>query len=165
MASARRHGTITSYDINYRPSLWEAAGGADAAERITEELVENVDVLFGVDSDSLPDSGGPQIIATTEREVISASRHNWRGLAWTSATGIEHSRFYEGLEVVDRVGSGDGFAAGLIFGLLTGRSLADSLELGTAHGALVMTTPGDNSSATLDEVERLAAGDTPAARR
>ncbi len=166
LASARRHGAITSYDINYRPSLWAAAGGADAAERITEELLEHVDVLFGVDSEVLPGSPtGPQIIATTERTVLSASRHDWQGIAWSATTGIERSRQYEGLEVLDRVGSGDGFAAGLIYGLISGQSLAESLELGTAHGALVMTTPGDTSSATVDEVERLAAGHDPSTRR
>ncbi len=166
LAAARRHGTITSYDINYRPSLWAAAGGADAAEQITEELLEQVDVLFGVDSESLPGSvSGPHIIASTERTVLSASRHDWRGLAWSAANGVERSRQYEGLEVLDRVGSGDGFAAGVIFGLLSERTLAESLELGTAHGALVMTTPGDTSSATLDEVERLAAGGLPSTVR
>ncbi|MBT8241275.1 MAG: sugar kinase [Acidimicrobiia bacterium] len=166
LASARHHGTITSYDINYRPSLWAAAGGADAAERITEELIEHVDVLFGVDSEALPGGpAGPQIIATTERTVLSASRHDWQGVAWSAAGGLERSRQYVGLEVLDRVGSGDGFAAGLIYGLLNGRSLAQSLELGTAHGALVMTTPGDTSSATIHEVERLAAGENPSTRR
>jgi 2-dehydro-3-deoxygluconokinase len=166
LAAARRHGTITSYDINYRPSLWAAAGGADAADRITKELIEHVDVLFGVASQSLPGSPtGPQIIATTERTVHSASRHDWQGIAWSAGTGIERSRQYEGLAVLDRVGSGDGFAAGLTYGLISGRSLGESLELGAAHGALVMTTPGDTSSATLDEVERLVTGNSPQTRR
>ena len=166
LAAARRHDTITSYDINYRPSLWAASGGADAADRITENLLEHVDVLVGVAPESLPGSStGPRIIATTNRAVHSASRHDLQGIGWSPATGIEQSRLYPDLDVLDRVGSGDGFAAGLIFGLLNGRSLSESLELGTAHGALVMTTPGDTSSTTLAEVERLAAGDRPTARR
>ena len=169
---ARRHGTIVSYDVNYRPSLWRAAGGADAHRRLTDEIVSVVDVLFGVDPDTIddwtstvrPDTPGPTIVATTRRFVHSASVHDWGGVAATPDGVTEGSRL-ERLAVLDRVGSGDAFASGVIHALLDGRPISDALEYGIAHGALVMTTTGDTSSATLAEVEHLVTQGSAEIRR
>ena len=173
MGAARRHGTLVSYDINYRPSLWRAKGGADALRRMTSELLGDVDVLFGVDAADFDDTvdrlvgelSGLSIVATTRRVVRSASVHDWGGVAWSRSEGTVEGTDYPGLEVLDRVGGGDGFASGLVYGLLDGRPLRDALELGIAHGALVMTTPGDTSSVDLADVERLVSGDDPSVIR
>lgn len=169
IASARRHGTVVSYDVNYRPSLWRASGGPDAHRRLTDELVRDVDVLFGVESVDAPAdhdaTGRPEIVASSRRVVHSASCHDWGGDAWSAATGTITGATYERMAVLDRVGSGDGFAAGVIHGLLAGRPLDEALALGIAHGALVMTTPGDTSSADLADVTRLAGGDDAAITR
>lgn len=164
--AARRHGTVVSYDVNYRPSLWRASGGPEAHRQLTTELVDGVDVLFGVDPTSFDDevehfrtaSSALSVVATTSRTVASASVHDWTGTAWSSATGRIDGTVYERLQVLDRVGSGDAFAAGVVHGALTGTSLADALDLGIAHGALVMTTPGDTSSFDADDVHGLADG-------
>jgi 2-dehydro-3-deoxygluconokinase len=164
--AARRHGTVVSYDVNYRPSLWSATGGPDAHRRLTTELVEYVDVLFGVDGGAFDDeverfvgaSSALSVMATTQRTVQSASVHDWTGTAWSSESGRLDGAVHSRVDVLDRVGSGDAFAAGVIHGLLTGRTLAESLDLGLAHGALVMTTPGDTSSADSRDVDHLAAG-------
>ncbi len=169
MAAARRHGTRVSYDINYRPSLWQARGGADALRRMTSELLGDVDVLFGVDAadfdDTIAELSGLSVVATTRRVVHSASVHDWGGVAWSRSGGTIEGTHYPALEVLDRVGGGDGFASGLIYGLLAGRPLHDTLELGIAHGALVMTTPGDTSSVDLADVERLVSGHDPSVIR
>lgn len=171
IAAARRHGTVVSYDVNFRPSLWRASGGADAHRRLTADLVNDVDVLLGVESlDAAVEqfgepAGGPVVIATTRRRVHSASLHDWGGSAWSAATGTIVGAGHEQLAIFDRVGGGDGFAAGLIHGLLDGRELDVAIALGIAHGALVMTTPGDNSSVDLDDVERLASGAEPTVER
>jgi 2-dehydro-3-deoxygluconokinase len=164
--AARRHGTAVSYDVNYRPSLWQAAGGPEAHRRLTAELVDGVDVLFGVDVESFDEevqrfagsSSALSVVATTRRVVHSASQHDWGGVAWAADTGRVDGKSFEQLAVLDRVGAGDAFAAGIVHGLLTGRMLSDALALGIAHGALAMTTPGDTSAATADDVERLVAG-------
>jgi len=164
--AARRHGTVVSYDVNYRPSLWRAAGGPEAHRRLTTELVGHVDVLFGVEADSFDDdverfrtaSSALSVVSTTRRTVRSASVQDWTGIAWSSETGRLDGTMHERLQVLDRVGSGDAFAAGVIHGALTGQSLGESLELGIAHGALVMTTPGDTSSADATDVDDLALG-------
>ncbi len=166
MASARRHGTIVSYDVNYRPSLWAQRGGSEAADLATGKLLDHVDVLFGVADASFEErcaqlsSDHPNlvVVAATHRVVHSASVNDWGATVWSSEEGTHRGRGHMGLQVLDRVGSGDGFAAGVIFGLLDGRPVAEALDLGIAHGALVMTTAGDTSSATLAEVERLAHG-------
>lgn len=166
MAVAREYGTIVSYDINYRPSLWQTAGGVDAAQRRTNELLDNVDVLLGVDAG---DFGGTidrlrsehshlSAVATTGRVVHSASVNDWWGVAWSPGDGTIEGTRHNGLAILDRVGGGDGFASGLIYGLVEQRPLADALEWGIAHGALVMTTPGDTSSVDRADVERLASG-------
>jgi 2-dehydro-3-deoxygluconokinase len=166
ITAARRNGTIVSYDVNYRPSLWTASGGPDAHRRVTRELVGDVDVLLGVDAVTFEDtvdqvaeeSAAVSVIATTRRVARSASVHDWGGSAWSRAGGFVEGTTYERLDVLDRVGGGDGFAAGLIHGLLTGAALIDALDIGIAHGALVMTTPGDTSSVAEADVMRLVAG-------
>lgn len=158
MQIGRRHGTIVSYDVNYRPSLWGAAGGRAAHERVTSTLLVDVDVLFGVAADSLVQAAdqGPSIVATTRRVVRSASRHDWGAVAWSRRDGLVNGSSHTELEIFDRVGGGDGFASGFVHGLSTGRTVGESLELGIAHGALVMTTPGDTSPFDIADVERLA---------
>ncbi|TVR26436.1 MAG: sugar kinase [Ilumatobacter sp.] len=164
--TARRHGTVVSYDVNYRPSLWRASGGPEAHRQLTTDLVDHVDVLFGIDPDAFDDevehfrtaSSSLAVVASTRRTVTSASVQDWTGTAWSTDTGRLDGAMHRQLQVLDRVGSGDGFAAGVIHGLLTGRTLAESLDLGIAHGALVMTTPGDTSSVSADDVDQLATG-------
>ncbi|MEI7779254.1 MAG: sugar kinase [Actinomycetes bacterium] len=185
-AAARRHGTVVSYDLNYRPSIWQAHGGLSRAHTVNQSLAKQVDVLFGNEEDfasalgydSPPVEVGSastaefertiaavaadypnlSVVATSLRKVHSASVNSWGALAWSRSEGFVNALERPQLEIFDRVGGGDSFAAGLIFGLMTGRTLREAVELGTAHGALAMTTPGDTSMATVAEVERLAAG-------
>lgn len=188
MTVARRHGTVVSYDLNYRPSIWSDQGGIDRAREVNRRLVDLVDVLIGNEEDftaclgfEVPDATPDltaldpaafeamiaqvaracptvQVVATTLREVHTASDNDWGAVAWSRRDGFARARTRHHLAVLDRVGGGDGFASGLTYGLLTGRPLADCVELGTAHGALAMTTPGDTSMVDVSEVERLAAG-------
>lgn len=183
MQAAKRHGAIVSYDCNYRPSLWKSRGGRLAAARINRELAPYIDVLFGHEGDlalelgehsSGPPSHTPEsyavmagrliqahpnfrVIATTTRRPRSANRNDWGAYAYADGNihvGLE----MQDLEIFDRVGGGDSFASGLIYGLLAERGIDYALQCGIAHGALAMTTPGDSSFATLAEVERLMAG-------
>jgi 2-dehydro-3-deoxygluconokinase len=184
--SARRHGTVTSFDLNYRPSQWLAIGGPARAQEVLTNIVEQVDVLVGNEEDftaclglevsgtddafSRLDVNGyramieeavnrfPQlkIVATTLREVHSATRNAWSALVW--ANGGFHESARRELEIFDRVGGGDSFMSGLVYGLLEKRDPAAAAEYGAAHGALAMTTPGDVSMASLGEVERLVRG-------
>lgn len=177
-----------SYDLNYRESLWQAIGGQSRAREVNRLLAGYVDVMIGneedftaalgfevegVDGDltTLPIEGYQAMIdqvassypnlaaiATTLRTVRSASSNDWGAVAWSPGTGMVQATRRDGLEILDRVGGGDSFASGLIYGLLTGQGLARSVELGAAHGALAMTTPGDTSMATVAEVIRLAQG-------
>jgi 2-dehydro-3-deoxygluconokinase len=188
MAAARRHGTMVSYDLNYRPSIWAGQGGEARAREVNRRLVGLVDVLIGNEEDftaalgfAVPGTTGAlsgldpanfeamlgevtaayphlRVVATTLREVHSASVNDWGAIAWSPSTGFVRATPRPGLAILDRVGGGDSFASGLAFGLLDGRSLAEAVELGAAHGALAMTTSGDTSTATRDEVERLARG-------
>ena len=179
MLAARRHGTKVSYDLNYRPSLWQDAGGAHAAEDLNRRLLPLVDVVIGVPTAnperSDPTHGNPleRVIpdlreqypnvacaAVTRRTVHSASNNDWSAIAWSKQTGLVAARDRKNIEIFDRVGGGDGFAAGFLFGLLEGYELRRALDYGTAHGALVMTTPGDTSSARLQDVRELAAAET-----
>jgi 2-dehydro-3-deoxygluconokinase len=187
MAAARRHGTIVSYDLNYRPSLWAAHGGTEQAAAVNRALVGHVDVLFGNEEDFsaalgyaiegadenlteldpaaydrmlgrvLDDHPGVAIAASTLRQVRSASRNDWSAVCRTRAA-FHAGPEYDDLEILDRIGGGDSFASGFAYGLLTGRDPDAALAYGVAHGALAMTTPGDTSMATLAEVERLMAG-------
>jgi 2-dehydro-3-deoxygluconokinase len=188
MAAAKRHGTLVSYDLNYRPSLWKAIGGQARAQEVNRRLAPYVDVMIGNEEDftaslgfevpdtdpelrSLPVAGFQQmigevtkaypnfaVVATTLRGVRSATVNDWGAIAWSEQTGFVSATDRPGLEIMDRVGGGDSFASGLIYGLLEEEDLATAVEYGAAHGALAMTTPGDTSMATLAEVRRLAGG-------
>jgi 2-dehydro-3-deoxygluconokinase len=168
--AARRHGTIVSYDLNYRPSLWQDRGGADAAMKLNATILPLVDVLMGVDGDQeamgrfAADFPNLRLIATTRRKVTSATLNDWSAFCLTDGTLHESNR-YPSLEILDRVGGGDAFASGLIYGILEGADPRQALNLGAAHGALAMTTPGDNSMATLSEVRKLAEGGSPGTER
>lgn len=188
MAAAHRHGAVVSYDLNYRESLWRDIGGVQRAQEANRMLAPLIDVLIGNEEDftaslgftvpgvdaaltELPTASfrrmisevidrypNVAILATTLRTVRSASVNDWNAVAYSRAEGFVEATPRFSLEILDRVGGGDSFASGLIYGLLTGRSLRESVEIGAAHGALAMTTPGDTSMATLAEVEALAAG-------
>jgi len=187
MSAARRHGTIVSYDLNYRPSLWKSIGGQARAREVNRELAPFVDVMLGNEEDftaalgfevegvdenlsDLDPSNFARMIerataafpnfravATTLRSVRSASINDWGAVLHTDGRLYE-SRRYEGLEIFDRVGGGDSFASGLVYGFLAGKDPQWSVECGAAHGALAMTTPGDTTMATLAEVERVMRG-------
>jgi 2-dehydro-3-deoxygluconokinase len=188
MEAARRHGTVVSYDLNYRPSLWSAVGGPERAREVNMRIAGLVDVLMGneedypaalgyavegVDPDLSDLSPGayssmlarvaedlPQlrVAAVTLRTVRTATHNDWGALAWSPAEGLVRATQRNDLEILDRVGGGDSFASGLAYGLLAGKTLADAVDYGAAHGALAMTTPGDTSMATLAEVEALVRG-------
>ncbi|WP_327341901.1 sugar kinase [Streptomyces europaeiscabiei] len=186
MTAARRHGLTVSYDPNYRPSLWADRGGADHARETDLRLARHADVIVGalglagprpgekqVPTDEVADAltevaglvPSAKVLATTLRDVPSAGVNNWTAAAWSPETGCLTGPHMPGLHVLDRIGSGDAFAAGLIHGLLTGTSLQRALAYGTAHGALTMTTPGDVSMASLTEVEALMNNGSAAVRR
>ncbi|MFD9127696.1 PfkB family carbohydrate kinase [Kitasatospora sp. NPDC059571] len=186
MTAAQRHGLTVSYDPNYRPSLWADRGGPDRARETDLRLARHADVIVGalgmagrhpgadrLGADEVPDAlasvagllPGAQVLATTLREVPSAGVNDWSAAAWSAKTGYVHGPSMPGLHVLDRIGSGDGFAAGLIHGLLADAGLERALAYGTALGALTMTTPGDNAMASIGEVEALIAGASAAVRR
>lgn len=176
MRAARRHGTRVSYDLNYRPSLWQASGGPRAAAELNDRLLPHADVVIGLHAPGSVPPGAeldaakleqalaafveryPEIacVAATRRSVQSASRNGWSAVAWSRPGGVVESTHRGDLEILDRVGGGDGFAAGFMYGLLTDLGVGRALDYGTAHGALVMTTPGDRSSACLADVRALA---------
>lgn len=182
MQAARRHGAVVSYDLNYRPSLWQAVGGPARAQQVNRQFAPWVDVMIGVLGDDLPPPGldvdgyaarierltgqfpNLTVVATTLRTVHSATVNDWGAIAWSRPTGLVRSVHRERLEILDRVGGGDSFVSGLAYGLLDGQPLQAAVELGAAHGALAMTTPGDTSSATLAEVVALARGGDGGAR-
>ncbi|ALV30992.1 sugar kinase [Streptomyces sp. CdTB01] len=186
MAAARRHGVTVSYDPNYRPSLWAGRGGADAAREADLRLARHADVIVGAlgltgtypgqtrigdgeVADALGELAGllpdAKVLATTLRGVPSAGVNDWSSAAWSAETGLITGPRMPGLQVLDRIGSGDAFAAGLIHGLLDDAGLERALAYGTAHGALAMTTPGDVSMASLAEVEALITGGSAHVRR
>jgi 2-dehydro-3-deoxygluconokinase len=195
MAAAQRHGTVVSFDLNYRPSLWAGIGGTEVARAVNTRLARHVDVMIGNEEDftaalgfdvahvdeelrALPiDSFAEMVgrvakempwlsvVATTLRTVHTASDNDWQAIAWSPQTGALSSVARDRLGIFDRVGGGDGFASGLVYGLLQGEELQRSLELGAAHGALAMTTPGDTSMATREEVLALAGGGGARVRR
>jgi 2-dehydro-3-deoxygluconokinase len=185
---AKEHGTVVSYDLNYRPSLWRAIGGQARAQEVNRAIAPHVDVMIGNEEDFTAALGFAvegvdehlaelpvetfaamidrvataypnfAVIATTLRAVRSATVNDWGALAWSAGTGVVQATPRPGLEVLDRVGGGDSFASGLVYGLLEGLPLATAVEYGAAHGALAMTTPGDTSMATKAEVAKLAGG-------
>jgi 2-dehydro-3-deoxygluconokinase len=185
MKEAKAAGAVTSFDLNFREKLWKISGGNERAVEIIGKIVENVDVLVGNEEDLQKGLGiaGPEvaakskldpsiffgmidqvtkklprvkIVATTLREVHSTNRHSWSAVAWID--GKTYTAPTAELDVLDRVGGGDGFAAGFIYGLLTNESPENALKLGWAHGALLTTFPGDTTMATLDQVRAFAAG-------
>ena len=184
--AAKRHGITVSYDLNYRPSLWQERGGFPAAQALNHRLAPLVDVMIGVLTDHPPKAGPYQpdngdlfhsecdalrplmsqlagtypnlkTIAATLRRVHTASVNDWGALAWHQGEFFR-SRDYPRFDILDRIGAGDSFVAGLIHGLLTTGDPQQALDLGAAHGALAMTTPGDTSMASLAEVQALVAG-------
>jgi 2-dehydro-3-deoxygluconokinase len=185
MEAARKHGTVVSFDCNYRSSMWKERGGREAASRVNRDLLPLVDVLFGHEGDLTAAGDGQvanresfaamasrvaviapglKVLATTMRTTHSASCNDWSAFAF--AQGQVHATpAMKDLDILDRVGAGDAFASGLIFGLLDGKDLEWALRCGVAHGALVMTTPGDNSFATLDDVKQCMAGAGASVRR
>jgi len=188
VTAAKRHGTVVSYDLNYRPSLWKAIGGQAKAQEVNREIARYIDVMIGNEEDFSASLGfevegideslsslevekfatmigevavaypNLRVIGTTMRTVHSASINDWGAIAWSASTGIVVATHRERLEVLDRVGGGDSFAAGLIYGLMKGETLETAVEYGAAHGALAMTTPGDTSMATKAEVLKLSGG-------
>lgn len=195
LKAAKKYGTIVSYDLNYRPSLWKSIGGPARAQEVNRELAQCVDVMIGNEEDftarldfevagmaddlsSLPPESFAamigevaetypnfQVIATTLRTVRSVSRNDWGAVGWSPSTGVVHATMREDLEILDRVGGRDSFASGLLYGLLEGEDLQSAVQLGAAHGALAMTTPGDTTMATKAEVLKLAHGGSARADR
>jgi 2-dehydro-3-deoxygluconokinase len=185
MQAAKAAGAVTSFDLNYRAKLWSIHGGHERAVEQIDRIVKNVDVLVGNEEDLQMGLGipGPEvaakskldpsaffgmmdnvrkklpqvkIVATTLREVHSTNRHSWSAVAWIN--GTTHQAPTIELDVYDRVGGGDGYAAGFFYGLLTGESEEQAVRLGWAHGALLTTFPGDTTMATVDQVRSLAGG-------
>ncbi len=185
MREAKAVGAVTSFDLNYREKLWNIQGGNAKAVETIGKIVENVDVLVGNEEDLQKGLGipGPEmqakskldssvffammdqvtkklpnakVVATTLREVHSTNRHSWSAVAWMD--GKTYSAPTAELDVLDRVGGGDGFAAGFIYGLLAGEPPEEAVKLGWAHGALLTTYPGDTTMATLEQVRAFAKG-------
>ena len=186
MDAARAAGTVVSYDLNYRESLWKAIGGKARAQEINRELVRKVDVLFGNEEDfsavlgvklegvsdsfdELPIASyekmlrelsaaypNLKVIASTLRTAHSASENAWGAIALCEGKIVHVPQ--RNVEILDRVGGGDSFASGVIFGLLSGKGIEWAVRCGVAHGALAMTTPGDTSTASLAEVIRVMGG-------
>lgn len=185
---ARKHGTIVSYDLNYRPSLWKAVGGQARAQEVNRAIAPHIDVMIGNEEDFTASLGFEvdgvdenlsalelssfaamidrvaetypnfRVIATTLRTVHSATVNDWGAIAWSRGTGLVSATHRERLEILDRVGGGDSFASGLAYGLLAGEDLQTAVEYGAAHGALAMTTPGDTTMVSKAEVLKLAGG-------
>lgn len=185
MQAAKAAGAIVSFDLNFREKLWRISGGLQRAQEVIGRIVANVDVLLGNEEELQKGLGiaGPEvaakskldpavffgmidrvvqkhpqikIVATTLREVHSTTRHSWGAVAWVA--GQTHMSLTCDLDVHDRVGGGDGFSAGFIYGLLAGESPEQALRLGWAHGALLTTYPGDTTMATLEQVKAFAQG-------
>jgi 2-dehydro-3-deoxygluconokinase len=185
MQAAKAHGAIVSFDLNYREKLWAVSGGSGRAAGVLGRIVEHVDVLVGNEEDLQKGLGIPgpdisakssldpsvfvamidrvidrhpqiKVVATTLREVHSTNRHTWGAVAWIEGTPY-HAPCCE-LDVHDRVGGGDGFAAGVIYGLMTGETPENAVRLGWAHGALMTTFPGDTTMATIEHVRAFAKG-------
>ena len=164
MDAARRHGTIISFDVNFRPKLWSDTGGAEAAQRQADDFATRADVLFGVaDLDAEITARHdtrrhPSVVANLIRTTHTASLHDLRARAWSAESGFIDTTGYNKINVLDRIGSGDAFAAGVIAGLLNDHNLSDAIEAGLAHAALTMTTPGDTSSSDADEINNVITG-------
>jgi 2-dehydro-3-deoxygluconokinase len=186
MQSARKHGVIVSYDLNYRDSLWKSIGGKKRAQEVNRRIAPFVDVMLGNEEDFSAALGydvpgadenlsalDPEnfkkmiakvvrdfpfkVVATTLRKATTATRNDWGAICFSDGN-FHQARNRENLEILDRVGGGDSFASGLIYGFLAGKDAAWAVECGAAHGALAMTTPGDTSMATLEEVLQVMKG-------
>ncbi len=192
--AAKKYGTIVSYDLNYRPSLWKSIGGQKRAQTVNRRIAKHVDVMIGNEEDftaclgfsvegldenisgievanfkkmiaqAVQEFPNFKVTATTLRVVKSAMINDWGAICWAGG------KFYEApnrknVEILDRVGGGDSFASGLIYGLMTTGDPQQAVEYGAAHGALAMTTPGDTSMATLTEVEKLMKGGSARVQR
>ena len=185
--AAHRHGVVVSYDLNYRPSLWKGIGGESKAQEINRRIAKNVDVMIGNEEDftaclglkvegtdanlthlekdsfrnmiaqAVKEYPNFKAVATTLRGVKSATVNDWSAILWADGEFYESTE-RPGLEIMDRVGGGDSFASGLIYGLMVLGDPKLAVEYGAAHGALAMTTPGDTSMASLTEVAKLAKG-------
>ena len=185
MQAAKAAGAIVSFDLNFREKLWRVSGGRDRAPAVIGRIVKNVDVLVGNEEDLQKGLGisGPEVaakskldpsaffgmidkvlerhpqikvVATTLREVYSTNRHCWGAVSWVN--GETHIAQSCDLDVLDRVGGGDGFASGFFYGLLSGESPEEATKLGWAHGALLTTFPGDTTMATVEQVRAFAKG-------
>ncbi len=185
--TAKKYGTIVSYDLNYRPSLWKDIGGQAKAQEVNKEIAKYIDVMIGNEEDftaclGLEVEGNDEnlkelnldgyykmieaatkaypnfkVVATTLRTVKTATVNDWSAICWADGK-VNKGIDLPGLEIMDRVGGGDSFASGLIYGLMTGKDAAEAVNYGIAHGALAMTTPGDTSMASLKEVENIIGG-------
>jgi 2-dehydro-3-deoxygluconokinase len=185
MKAAKAAGAVVSFDLNFREKLWNIWGGQQKAADVVGRIVQHVDVLVGNEEDLQKGLGipGPEVaatsaldpstflgmidkvvakhpqvkvVATTLREVLSTSRHRWSAVAWVD--GKTYAAPACELDVLDRVGGGDGFASGFFYGLLAGETPEDAVRLGWAHGALLTTFPGDTTMATVEQVRALARG-------
>ena len=185
MTAAKEAGAITSFDLNYRAKLWSVQGGHDKAVEMINKIVQHVDVLVGNEEDLQMGLGikGPEvaakskldpsaffgmmdnvrqkhpqvkIVATTLREVHSTNRHSWSAVAWINGQTYQAPTIE--LDVYDRVGGGDGYAAGFFYGLLTGLPEEEAVRMGWAHGALLTSFPGDTTMARLEQVQQIAKG-------
>jgi 2-dehydro-3-deoxygluconokinase len=185
--AANKHGTIVSYDLNYRPSLWKTIGGLAKAQEVNRKIAKYVDVMIGNEEDFTASLGFEvkgvdhnistieldafkamietavkefpnfKVAATTLRAVKSATVNDWSAILWHEGN-FHESRKYDGLEILDRVGGGDSFASGVQFGFMEFNDAQKAVEYGAAHGALASTTPGDTSMATRKEVEKQIGG-------
>jgi 2-dehydro-3-deoxygluconokinase len=158
MRAAKTAGAVVSFDLNFREKLWRAWGGEDHATAVFRRIEQYVDVLVGVANIAETVQAFPRIkmVAATLREVHSANRHSWSAAAWINGQNFTTPTLE--LDIYDRVGGGDGFAAGFFYGLLAGESAENALRLGWAHGALLTTFPGDTTMAKLADVRALAQG-------
>lgn len=194
MKAAKRHGAIISYDLNYRESLWKGVGGPARAKDVNREIAPFVDVMIGNEEDftaalgfevegldeqrskldvesfkrmievAVAEFPNLKVVATTLRNAKTATINDWGAVCYVGGQ-LYQSQLRENLEIFDRVGGGDSFASGLIYGLMTGRGAQWAVECGAAHGALAMTTPGDTTMSTLAEVERVMKGGTARVKR
>ena len=187
VSAAKKHGTIVSYDLNYRPSLWKSIGGLEKAREVNREIAKHVDVMIGNEEDFTASLGFQvegvdesiseietdafkrmiqqavaefpnfQVAATTLRRVLTATRNDWSAILWHDGEIYDSQKFPE-LEILDRVGGGDSLASGVAFWFLEFNDAQQAVNYGAAHGALASTTPGDTSMATREEVEKVLAG-------
>jgi 2-dehydro-3-deoxygluconokinase len=192
MQAAKKAGAVVSFDLNFRKKLWDVWGGEERAREVIDSIVRNVDMIVGNEEDLQKALGirGPEveekssldprvffsmidevvrkypqvrIVATTLREVHSANRHSWGAVAWVNGQSYVSPTCE--LDVLDRVGGGDGFASGFIYGALAGEDPATALQLGWAHGALLTTYPGDTTMATVEQVRAFAKGGSARVQR